>query len=755
MKTKRVLLFSALAGLMMLAVSPAFSQKVLNFTCGNGVLMDKKLLEKPQLAYDFAAYEASLKQLAEQIRKNHLKTDTLINGRRIIPIVFHIIHTYGPENISDAQVQDAVAKLTVDYNKLNADTSATYPLFQSRSANCQIEFRLAKIDPNGNCTTGIDRIYDKRTNYAYYSVMHDYCWTPSHYMNIFCVNFIYPEGITLPAGAFIGGMSPFPPSNTLTQALTGGDTLEDGVLIRQDCIGSIGTAADMGGMGINALNRTLTHESGHYFNLYHTFNSGVLCTLLGQNGCGSTVLQCGDQVDDTPPVATSTQNTGINCFTPGSINSCTSVDATYGIDAPDMIENYMDYQWGYCANIFTLGQLDRINTTMSSDRVKMWSYANLVATGVLDTNNIVCAPRADFNCNNKVICAGSTVNYTDFSYGGAASQWDWTFDGGTPATSNVQNPGVTYSTPGIYNVKLKVSNASGSDSIVKQSLITVSDPSAALPAPFIEGFETNISNYMVNNDAGNPWNITDSAKYSGNNSIWVSNFANNYPDSYDEFVTPSIDLTAFSPVPTSLIMKFKVAYTGKTTSNILTSVVDTSWDFLKVFVSLDCGKTWLLRYSKTGLALSTAALTTSRFFPASASDWREDNVNLTPYLANNNVRIKFQFKSGGGNNIFIDDINIDVPNGLNDQTETPLDLNVRPNPMDESSVISFNLGQTANVKIEVLDLVGRQVDLVTSNKFDEGYHALTISKDDIGAAGFYFLKLTKDNKSYLQKIVVN
>jgi len=67
-------------------------------------------------------------------------------------------------------------------------------------------------------------------------------WDPTKYMNIFVVNFIYPEGLALPEGALIGGMSPFPPDNPLSQALTGGDTDIDGVLIRHDCIGGIGTA---------------------------------------------------------------------------------------------------------------------------------------------------------------------------------------------------------------------------------------------------------------------------------------------------------------------------------------------------------------------------------------------------------------------------------------------------------------------------------------------------------------------------------
>lgn len=59
----------------------------------------------------------------------------------------------------------------------------------------------------------------------------------------------------------------------------------------------------------------------------------------------------------------------------------------YG-DEPDMVENYMDYQWGFCTNMFTLGQLERINETLNGHRKNLWSYDNLIATGVLEGSKI-------------------------------------------------------------------------------------------------------------------------------------------------------------------------------------------------------------------------------------------------------------------------------------------------------------------------------------------------------------------------------
>ena len=81
----------------------------------------------------------------------------------VIPVVFHIIHNYGQENISDAQVYDAIRVMNEDYSKGNPDTTLIAPSFLGIAADCQIEFRLANKDPQGNCTNGIDRVVSPLT----------------------------------------------------------------------------------------------------------------------------------------------------------------------------------------------------------------------------------------------------------------------------------------------------------------------------------------------------------------------------------------------------------------------------------------------------------------------------------------------------------------------------------------------------------------------------------------------------------------
>lgn len=386
-------------------------QPKINFTADHDLLM-KKIAEHPEVLEQLDAYEQNIQaeiQAAKKGLANTAKgttTDTLLNGLHVIPVVFHIIHNNGPENISDEQIMSSLTLLNIDYSMRNADTVSgvnTYAGFCSRRANPKIEFRLARLDPDGNPTSGIVRHEASNANAITYTDMPQYAWDASKYLNVFSVGGITVQGMGADQGTIIG-MSLFPPTNPLTAMFTT-DPNCDGVLIRHDAIGNVGTAENLTGYELNAQNRSFTHELGHYFNLYHPFQNlnenmdmndmndlmDFYMQQMSGTGCDTVSYMgrplYGDYVDDTPPVTAATQNSDFNCFEVGSVNTCTNDVPGYG-DEPDMIENYMDYQWGFCANMFTLGQLERINVTLNGYRRNLWSYENLVATGVLDYNDI-------------------------------------------------------------------------------------------------------------------------------------------------------------------------------------------------------------------------------------------------------------------------------------------------------------------------------------------------------------------------------
>lgn len=81
----------------------------------------------------------------------------------------------------------------------------------------------------------------------------------------------------------------------------------------------------------------------------------------------------------------------------------------------------------------------------------------------------------DFSAAETNVAVGSTINFTDESWGNIVS-WNWSFEGGTPSASNEQNPSVKYNGPGSFDVTLTVSNADGDvETITKRAYINVSE----------------------------------------------------------------------------------------------------------------------------------------------------------------------------------------------------------------------------------------------------------------------------------------
>ena len=127
-----------------------------------------------------------------------------------------------------------------------------------------------------------------------------------------------------------------------------------------------------------------------------------------------------------------------------------------GVDIVTRMRVSMDYS-GYPTpcETFTYGEVE--------------DYTVDIGTGV------VPPPVADFSANTTSITAGDTVDFTDLSTNNPTS-WSWTFDGGTPSSSTVQNPSVTYNTAGTYTVELTATNSGGSDTETKVNYITVNIP---------------------------------------------------------------------------------------------------------------------------------------------------------------------------------------------------------------------------------------------------------------------------------------
>ena len=116
--------------------------------------------------------------------RQSLRTASDNDDVRIIPVVFHIIQEGFPENIPVSQIVNAVQVFNEDYRRQNADAINTPAAFKPVAADTKIAFRLATIDPNGNCTNGITRTFTHRTE-----LFNDYGksiidWPSDRYLNI-------------------------------------------------------------------------------------------------------------------------------------------------------------------------------------------------------------------------------------------------------------------------------------------------------------------------------------------------------------------------------------------------------------------------------------------------------------------------------------------------------------------------------------------------------------------------------------------
>lgn len=630
-----------------------------------------------------------------------------------IPIVFHVLHNNGAENISDEQIYDAVDILNRDFRLLNADANNVQSVFQGMPTDVEVEFVLATKAPNGNCFKGITRTTSSATytgdngNTQVNAIVagndvYNGQWAGNKYLNVFVV-------------ADAGGAAGY----TTNPASWSATSMGNGIWILHDYVGAIGT-------GDTQRSRALTHEVGHWLNLDHTW---------GPNNNPGNASSCSsdDDVTDTP-----------NCIGVTSCNlnanTCTGIDPGFGTDIKDNVENYMDYS--YCSKMFTQGQVDRMRACLlvsSTGRSNLWTTTNLNNTGATGVTYLC---KAEFTSNKKSVCLGDSIAFADDSYN-AVSGWNWTFEGGTPATSTAQNPVVTYNSPGVYSVTLTATDGTNSDSEVKTGYVRVLPTSSALP--FYEGFESystlsNLTNWEVFNGNNNNTFVLESGfGHSGSKCVKLVNFGQSGTN-IDALTAAPVDLSGVADNGGVVTMSFRYAYRKKTSSDL---------EVLKVFITNNCGDEWVQRKTLSGNALSTLT-SSSSWAPASSADWTTVHVvNITSDYWVDNFRYKFQFEGSGGNNFYLDDINIylgapsnDIVLGIEEGVSVS-DLMLYPNPTEGELNLKFNLSAAQWTMVQVTDVSGKIIEAHRING-GEGDNLVVMNTSHL-ASGSYLISLTTSN----------
>lgn len=641
----------------------------------------------------------------------------------IIPVVFHIFHNNGNENLTDAQINGIMTSLNKYYNADPSLVGNVRPEFDTIVANCNFEFRLARKDPNGNCTNGIVRVQTPLAARASNDIKKLSVWDTKRYMNIWTASEVYSNGRQ------VGGFAQFPFT---------GSSLTDGLLIvaNQSLSGN-----------------TVAHEIGHCMGLYHPFQGSAL-----PDSCANI----DDEVDDTPrtffiPGAGAVLIGRGNLCANTTFNTCKNEEP----DLPDMQENVMDYFEGSCSGVmFSQGQYERMMFMLETYRKVLYSQENLIATGVLDPAT-ACAPTPAIgtkvgvvNTYGRSACVGTSIDFVDLSYNGTATAWSWDFgSGATPATSTIKNPtGVSYSTPGKKTITLTVTGSGGTTTKVFTDFITVPDQASINYPDYRPDYAITADGWETSSEDAVSWQPTASAVTSGSYSMKLP--GSDFEMYGKEYIltSPFYDLSGAS----APYIEFKYAFAR----NAYPGSTDPTADKMLLQGSVNCGLSWQLIKQFQGTELSTitddAAIPyTVSFVPGSPGQW----VTYTSALGNtykqNRVRFRWVVQSAGGNNLYIDDIAIGQKTGLKELSAKDINLNIFPNPFNASTQISYTLNKGEDVNVEVFDIVGKKVATLYSGKQAQGLNEVTFDKAQTGVnTGLYFVKIIIGGSSITQKVLV-
>lgn len=692
-----------------LAILPVFSQDY--FNCGSNHQHQQLYADNPQLEKDY-------KQLF--LNGFQKSNDSTVF---IIPVVFHILHQYGNENITDDQVKNQVDILNRDYRLLNMDTSAVVQEFKTLYGDARIEFRLATVDPFGNCTNGIEHIYTHLTNQGDdNSKIHQ--WYRQNYLNVWVVNSIGSQGVA--------GYAYYP------TAVNNTGFWRDGIIILSNYIGATGT-------GNVFRSRALTHEIGHWLGLPHVWGSN--------NDPG---VACGDDgIADTPI------SKGFN-FCPTNINQAKVCD-------PNVVENYQNYmEYSYCSVMFTKGQIEAMRSILQGadgGRMNLITTNNHESTGVDLTAPPVCKPIPDFNASSRNTCVGELVNFKDWSYNAPVTSRTWTFQDGTPATSTDANPTVSFNSFGLKTVTLTVSNAAGSETKTFNAYINVTNGFAEVNGPTSFDLESNHVNWFrIENPEENEarFALNAGSGINGSRSFKLNNFKDvtgaaaysadyfYYPrlgGSVDALITPAFDLRYTQSV--SISFDYAYATNTQTTASMT--------EQFRVLYSRNCGKTWTpLGQPVTGTDLLTGGFAGGYDFkPTQASQWKTFSRDFSATGLDDNTLFKIEFTASDySNNFYLDNLNVSGALGLNFDAALAQTLKVSPNPIQSGTDLKvLYAAENEPVQFVLRNLQGEVIYLTERTELNQQVE-FSLPIESTLPAACYLLEVNSDDFRKVIKLIV-
>jgi len=605
-------------------------------------IIKKSLHSEPKNHFENWMRDKLLKTRAQRFQQSKAGTSQVYS----IPMVVHVIHNGeaigSGTNIPDAQIFSQMVTMNEDFRRLNADTVDTPPAFLSVAADIEVEFILAKRDPEGLPTSGITRTEGPQSTY---SMNNDSqlkaisYWSVDDYLNVWVA----------PLSGGLLGYAQFPVSN-----LEGMDTerstneLTDGIVVDWEYFGTGFNADDF------SKGRTATHEIGHWLGLRHVWGDG---------GCAVD-----DFCTDTPQKDGST----LGCPSPESEASCGSVD---------MFQNYLDFTDDVCMNLFTTCQSARMRTVVENSPRRL---SLLSSKGGIDPIQVandlgirsILSPQSG-NCESTLTPQVEVRNYGTNNIN--AFEIEFLIDGALIEIKNISqsldplalftvafspistNPGMEMIT---YEIKM-VNGSTDGNGENNCRWITANFPTRE-SVPFFDDFENSVDNPSVTDQwiRSNSNNLTSAWEFAFAPEILLDNDAavlkfHDSPSQYfgtlDYLISPVFDLSGY----VTLDLSFKYAYANRPGNNS---------DAFMVMVSTDCGVTFpenQVLFQEYSANLATTNETDEAFVPEGPGDWLDINSDLGEFIGEQNVVFAFVGQNGGGNDLYLDDIAITSNNTLN------------------------------------------------------------------------------------------
>lgn len=322
--------------------------------------------------------------------------------------------------------------------------------------------------------------------------------------------------------------------------------------------------------------------------------------------------------------------------------------------------------------------------------------------------------------SNNLTTATITIEFE-----GETTTYNWTGNLAKYETSSITLPQISSNTDGEHTYTLTVATVNGeadADPVWNTSSysfnVAVNPTSSALS----EDFSNDIPS-----DWGNPDELLFTYDVGGNHGNAVIFYAYQFSSgTTSNLYLPYENLSVLN----NPVMIFDLAHRRYNTSTS---------ERLRVMYSTDCGSSWSSAFNKSGAALATVSSPTTNAYIPNESDWREEIVNLADITDNDDVIIRFEFKSGYGNDVWIDNVKIMNGTGIITVDEN---LSIYPNPATD--VIRINSSYDVQ-RIEIFNMQGQLVKMEFGNVDN-------ISVKDL-ANGMYTLKLTTDNGTTMHKIV--